>query len=53
MMIITVLEALKLIILLLIIIYAILAACGAARRKDIAVTIVWCTLWITCVIGLR
>lgn len=41
-MIITVLEALKLIILLLIIIYAILAA-----------TIVWCTLWITCVIGLR
>lgn len=52
-MIITVLEALKLIILLLIIIYAILATCGAARRKDIAVTIVWCTLWITCVIGLR
>ena len=42
-MIITVLEALKLIILLLIIIYAILAACGAARRKDIAATIVWCT----------
>ena len=36
-MIITVLEALKLIILLLIIIYAILATCGAARRKDIAV----------------
>lgn len=32
-MIITVLEALKLIILLLIIIYAILAACGVARRK--------------------
>ena len=52
-MIITVLEALKLIILLLIIIYAIIAACGAARRKDIATTIVWCTLWITCVIGLR
>lgn len=52
-MVITVLEALKLIILLLIIIYAILAACGAARRKDIAATIVWCTLWITCVIGLR
>ena len=46
-MITTALETLKLIILLLIIIYAILAACGAARRKDIAATIVWCTLWIT------
>jgi len=52
-MIITVLEALKLIILLLIIIYAILAACGAARQKDIAATIAWCTPRITCVIGLR
>lgn len=52
-MIITVLEALKLIILLLIIIYAILAACGVARRKNIAATIMWCTLWSTCVIGLR
>nr|DAH48098.1 MAG TPA: hypothetical protein [Caudoviricetes sp.] len=52
-MIITVLEVLKLIILLLVIIYAILAACGVAKRKDIAAAIVWCTLWITCVIGLR
>lgn len=52
-MIITVLEALKLIILQLTIIYAILATCRAARRKDIAATIVWCTLWITCVIELR
>nr|DAI89141.1 MAG TPA: chitin synthase regulator [Caudoviricetes sp.] len=52
-MITTALETLKLIILLLIIIYAILAACGAARRKDIASTIVRYTLWITCVIGLR
>lgn len=52
-MIMTVLEIFKAIILLLIIIYAILAACGTARRKDIAGTILWCTLWITCVIGLR
>lgn len=52
-MIITVLEALKLIILQLTIIYAIFAACRAARRKDIAATIAWCTLWITCVIELR
>ena len=52
-MIITVLEALKLIILQLTIIYVIFATCRAARRKDIAATIVWGTLWITCVIELR
>lgn len=48
-----ILQAIKIITLVLIIVYAILAACGAARRKDIAATIVWCTLWITCAIGLR
>ena len=48
-----ILEILKTIALLLIIVYAILAGCGAARRRDVASTILWCTLWITCVIGLR
>ena len=48
-----ILQVIKIIVLVLIIVYAILAACGAARRKDVAGTIVWCTLWITCVIGLK
>ena len=48
-----ILQAIKIIVLVLIIVYAILAACGAARRKDIASTILWCTLWIVCAIALK
>lgn len=43
----------KIIVLSLTAVYAFLAACGAARRKDIASTILWCTLWIVCAIALK
>ena len=48
-----ILQAIKIIALSLTAVYAFLAACGAARRKDIASTILWCTLWIVCAIALK